>query len=86
MKRATIWRRIFKKSDYVSEMVERAVEEQTAWEKKAPVPYAPDQRLHALVQRATRANKGAPPAEALELLKQIVAEWDVASKAAKGMR
>lgn len=82
----TAWKRIFRRKDLAVDLAEHVIEEQAFWERHHPVPYAPDQRLTALTQRATQANGGAPSADCLKLLKAACDDWKVAAQAAEETR
>lgn len=79
---ANLWRRYFARSDHLSESIERAIEEQVAWEKGHMVPYAVDQRADALRQRAERHFGATLPAEGLVKIRAVAAEWTAATAAA----
>lgn len=79
----SLWRKLFQRKDLAVDLVEHVIEEQAFWERHHPVAYAPDQRLTALVQRATQANGGPPSAACLKLLNEAVRDWETASRAAE---
>lgn len=45
-------KRTFKRTEWLDELVTRAMEEQNAFELAHPVPFHDDQRMTAIVQRA----------------------------------
>lgn len=77
------WRRVFRRSDVISEGVENAIETQAAFERVHVAAYAPDQRLQALVQRYTLIVGSAPPKAALEMLTKAANDWAAATRSAE---
>jgi hypothetical protein len=83
---AHFWKRIFAKSDHLSEAIEKAVEIQADVERKHPVAYASDQRFRALCRHATAAFGSTLPSSGVELLKAASVEWTRASAAAEEVK
>lgn len=83
---ATIWRRLFKRKDYASELAEKTIEEQRKYEARLPAGYAPDQRKVALLQRARKRHGGDPPEEAIRIMNAAAEDWARASRAAEDVK
>jgi hypothetical protein len=80
---AHLWKRVFAKSDHLSEAIEKAVEVQAAFERVHPVPFDAEIRARALIVRATGFYGAKLPASAVDLIKSAAVEWKAASKAAE---
>jgi hypothetical protein len=80
---ATMWKRLFKKHDAVTEAVESAIEKQAAFEKDHPVAFDAATRQTALLERAAIHYGAKLPAKAVELLALAVDDWGKATKAAE---
>ncbi len=77
------WQRTFQRQTAITRAVERAVEEQAAFERAHPVPFDLDQRLTALRQRFALVYRATPPADAERLLYRAALDWRAASTAAE---
>jgi hypothetical protein len=78
-----MWKRLFKSKEYDGEVVERAIEEQRAFERAHPTSYAPDQRTLALMQRARHIAGHPLSSRIMLLLADAAKDWERAATAAE---
>lgn len=78
-----LWGRLFRRSDFFTEVVEKAIEEQAAYERTHVARFDPDVRYRALMQRAQRIAAGKIPAASVALLLDAAYDWERAVNAAE---